>query len=45
MGVILHHATCLRGSLNGVDASLDAAILTIVLRLPPRPFRVSECPT
>jgi predicted nuclease of predicted toxin-antitoxin system len=41
---IPHHATFLEWSLNGVDASRDAASLTEVLRFPPRPFKVSECP-
>ncbi|MCA2941488.1 MAG: hypothetical protein IM319_21025, partial [Microcystis sp. M113S1] len=41
---IPHHATFLEWSLNGVDASRDAASLTEVLRFPPRPFCVSECP-
>ncbi|MCA2858734.1 MAG: hypothetical protein IM447_05450, partial [Microcystis sp. M005S1] len=35
---IPHHATFLEWSLNGVDASRDAASLTEVLRFPPRPF-------
>ncbi|MCA2706104.1 MAG: hypothetical protein IM504_14945 [Microcystis sp. M038S2] len=35
---IPHHATFLGWSLNGVDASRDAASLTEVLRFPPRPF-------
>jgi len=42
---IPHHATFLGWSLNGVDASRDAASLTEVLRFPLRPFKVSECPT
>ncbi len=41
---IPHHATFLEWSLNGVDATRDAASLTEVLRFPPRPFKVSECP-
>ncbi|MCA2734666.1 MAG: hypothetical protein IM470_12560, partial [Microcystis sp. M158S2] len=41
---IPHHATFLEWSLNGVDASRDAASLTEVLRFPLRPFKVSECP-
>jgi hypothetical protein len=41
---IPHHATFLEWSLNGVDASRDAASLTEVLRFPTRPFKVSECP-
>jgi hypothetical protein len=35
---IPHHATFLEWSLNGVDASRDAASLTEVLRFPTRPF-------
>ncbi|MCA2917117.1 MAG: hypothetical protein IM318_05135 [Microcystis sp. M017S1] len=35
---IPHHATLLGWSLNGVDASQDAATLAVVLCLPPRPF-------
>ncbi|MCA2670754.1 MAG: hypothetical protein IM493_05955, partial [Microcystis sp. M080S2] len=42
--MIPHHATFLEWSLNGVDASRDAASLTEVLRFPLRPFKVSECP-
>jgi hypothetical protein len=41
---IPHHATFLGWSLNGVDATRDAASLTEVLRFPLRPFKVSECP-
>jgi hypothetical protein len=41
---IPHHATFLEWSLNGVDASRDAATLAVVLRFPLRPFKVSECP-
>ena len=41
---IPHHATFLEWSLNGVDATRDAASLTEVLRFPLRPFKVSECP-
>ncbi len=41
---IPHHATFLEWSLNGVDATRDAASLTEVLRFPTRPFKVSECP-
>jgi predicted DCC family thiol-disulfide oxidoreductase YuxK len=41
---IPHHATFLEWSLNGVDASRDAATLAVVLRFPTRPFKVSECP-
>ncbi len=41
---IPHHATFLEWSLNGVDATRDAATLAVVLRFPPRPFKVSECP-
>ncbi len=36
--VIPHHATFLGWSLNGVDASQDAATLAVVLRFPTRPF-------
>jgi hypothetical protein len=35
---IPHHATFLEWSLNGVDATWDAASLTEVLRFPTRPF-------